>query len=90
VHAVCISDPTETLTKFAVRVGLAEEGEEAGNRRVRLTINQIHCVLAEAGFRTVYAERYAMLYRHEADLPIGLCSLPIAFPTSVPGWGAVE
>lgn len=82
--AVSVSEPADAaLTRLAVRMGLAAEREEAGNRVARLTIRQIGDVLREQGLVVTHAERYAMLYRHEAGFPVRFFSRPAVFPVAV-------
>jgi uncharacterized protein YbaR (Trm112 family) len=65
-HAVSLTEPAQAAaTQLAIRLGLALEREEAGNRVGRLTLPELERSLTKAGFRTVKAERYAMYYRHE-------------------------
>lgn len=64
--AVSVTEPARArATALAVRVGLALEREEAGNRVARLTLDDVAGRLRAAGFRVVEARRYALLYRHE-------------------------
>jgi SAM-dependent methyltransferase len=82
-RAVSVNEPAvATVTAIAVRLGLALEREEAGNRVARLTLDEITDVLQERGFRTVEAHRYAMYYKHAPGRVMWLLSrkttLPIA------------
>ena len=64
-RGVSVNEPARAAaTAAAVRLGLALEREEAGNRVARLTIPEVTGLLAENGFRTVTARRFAMYYRH--------------------------
>jgi len=66
-RAVSVTEPAQAaLTALAVRVGLAQDREEAGNRVERLRPEAIERELREAGFEIAASSRYAMLYRHEA------------------------
>jgi ubiquinone/menaquinone biosynthesis C-methylase UbiE len=79
-HAVSISEPARAaVTAAAIRLGLAEEREEAGNAVARLDLGAVERALAERGYRTIRAERYAMLYRHEPRWGMRLFSLPGLF-----------
>src|SRR5439155_1080684 len=51
-------------TAAAVRLGLAEDEEEAGNRVRRLTLDEISRELSSRSFRPIRPHRYAMYYRH--------------------------
>jgi ubiquinone/menaquinone biosynthesis C-methylase UbiE/uncharacterized protein YbaR (Trm112 family) len=66
-HAVSVNEPARAVaTSAAIRMGLALEREAAGNRVRRLSVGDVTDVLRRRGFRILRAERYAMLYRHEA------------------------
>lgn len=79
-RAVCVSEPADAqLTRAAVRIGVALEREEAGNRVARLTESEVCGVLSRAGFRVAHAERYGMFYRHEPGLPSRVLSTPGVF-----------
>lgn len=65
-YAVCVSEPARArITAFAVRVGLAVEHEEAGNRVGRLDAEAVTAVLRDRGFSIRESRRYAMYYRHQ-------------------------
>jgi ubiquinone/menaquinone biosynthesis C-methylase UbiE len=73
--AVSVNEPARAgATQVAIKLSLSVEQEEAGNRVARMSIDEISEVLSAAGFETVHAERYAMLYRHEAGAPTRLLS----------------
>jgi SAM-dependent methyltransferase len=62
---ISVNEPARAaVTALAVRLGLALELEEAGNRVARLTIAEVRELLAGNGFRTVEARRFAMYYKH--------------------------
>lgn len=85
-HAVSVTEPARAgLTALAVKVGLAEEREEAGNLVARLDVGEVAAALERAGFRTIRRERYAMLYRHEPGWAMRLCSRPAVFPAARAG-----
>jgi ubiquinone/menaquinone biosynthesis C-methylase UbiE/uncharacterized protein YbaR (Trm112 family) len=64
-RAVSVSEPAHAAaTAAAVRLGLAEDEEEAGNRVRRLTLDEISRELSSRGFRPIWPHRYAMYYRH--------------------------
>lgn len=82
-RAVAISEPSSaTATALAVRLGLAEDQEEAGNRVRRLTLEEIESELTQRGFRTVRAERFAMLYRHWPGRAMRVFSTPLLLPVA--------
>lgn len=65
-RAVSINEPARAaVTALAVRLGLALEREDAGNRVERLRPPQVCAELAERGFQVQCAGRYAMYYKHE-------------------------
>ena len=53
------------VTTVAVRLGLALEREEAGNRVARLPPYEVARELERAGFSVLGAARYGMYYLHE-------------------------
>jgi SAM-dependent methyltransferase len=64
--AVSINEPARaTATRLAVRLGLSEKREEAGNDVERVDPDAITATLEDAGFSIVLERRYAMVYRHE-------------------------
>jgi ubiquinone/menaquinone biosynthesis C-methylase UbiE/uncharacterized protein YbaR (Trm112 family) len=64
-RAVSVSEPADAAaTAAAVRLGLAEDEEEAGNRVRRLALDEISRELSNRGFRPIRPHRYAMYYRH--------------------------
>jgi glycosyltransferase involved in cell wall biosynthesis/ubiquinone/menaquinone biosynthesis C-methylase UbiE/uncharacterized protein YbaR (Trm112 family) len=74
-RAVSVNEPARAAaTNVAVRLGMAELVEDAGNRIERLDPAEVKAKLEESGFRIVECERYAMRYRHEAGLPMRLFS----------------
>lgn len=80
-RAVCVTEPARAaLTGAAVRLGLALEYEEAGNRVARLRVDEVAAVLRERGFLVLRAQRYAMYYRHEPGRAVRLLSLAPLFP----------
>jgi ubiquinone/menaquinone biosynthesis C-methylase UbiE len=86
-RAVSVSEPARALaTAAAVRVGLAEAQEEAGNPVRRLTLDEIVSQLAEHGFRPVLPHRYAMYYRHWPGRAVRLLSTPSLLPLATGGF----
>jgi hypothetical protein len=64
-HGVLILEPARAaLTRLAVRLGLAEEVEEAGNRVHRLVPAEVAAGLRAAGFSRVAWRRTLMYYPH--------------------------
>lgn len=78
-HAVSINEPADAaMTRIAVRLGIATDVEEAGNRVGRLRPDQVEDVLRRCGF-DVNAARYLMYYRHEPGRPMRFFSRPWSF-----------
>jgi SAM-dependent methyltransferase len=81
--ALSISEPAAAaVTAVAVRLRIAENEEEAGNRVRRLTLDEITGVLAERGFRAILPHRYAMYYRHWPGRPMRVLSTPLLLPVA--------
>jgi ubiquinone/menaquinone biosynthesis C-methylase UbiE len=78
-RAVSVTEPARAAaTALAMRLGMAQDQEEAGNRVRRLTLDEVVAGLRSHGFEVVAAERYAMLYRHEPGRPTrALSSRPL-------------
>jgi glycosyltransferase involved in cell wall biosynthesis/ubiquinone/menaquinone biosynthesis C-methylase UbiE len=80
-HAVSVNEPARAaVTRLAMRFGLSQEIEEAGNRVERVDPARFATVLRAAGFRIVKSERYAMLYRHQAGPAMRLFSTRVLYP----------
>jgi uncharacterized protein YbaR (Trm112 family) len=76
--AVSINEPARArITQLAVRVGLAQEDEDAGNRIERLDVADVRRAVEASGFEVVAAERYGMYYRHEPGPVFELLSRPV-------------
>lgn len=79
-RAVCVTEPADAVvTAAAVKVGLALEREEAGNRVARLRLADVRATLEGAGYRVLRAQRYAMFYRHEPGIAVSVLSRPGLF-----------
>jgi ubiquinone/menaquinone biosynthesis C-methylase UbiE/uncharacterized protein YbaR (Trm112 family) len=90
-RAVSISEPARAFaTSTAVRLGLADEREEAGNPVRRLTLDEITSELARHGFRPIHPHRYAMYYRHWPGHAVRLFSHPIVLPLAKAAFGTVN
>jgi ubiquinone/menaquinone biosynthesis C-methylase UbiE len=64
-EAVLIMDPAQAaLTRLAVRAGIAEDVEEAGNRVRRLDPARVAAVLRQSGFGEIRWRRRVMYYPH--------------------------
>lgn len=79
--AVSVNEPAAAATtSAAVKVRLADDTEEAGNRVRRLALREICAELTARGFTPLRPHRYAMVYRHWPGAAMRLLSLPIVFP----------
>jgi ubiquinone/menaquinone biosynthesis C-methylase UbiE/uncharacterized protein YbaR (Trm112 family) len=86
---VSVTEPASAaVTKAAVRVGFSVEWEDAGNRVRRLTSAEVQDHLADAGFSTLTAQRYAMYYRHQPGPLFRIMSRRWVFPLVRAGWRA--
>jgi SAM-dependent methyltransferase len=90
-RVVSVSEPARAAaTAVAVRLGLAQEQEEAGNRVARLTLEEVADELRSHGFRIVEAERYAMRYSHHPGLVVRWLSSAPLFPLACVGLRALN
>ena len=65
-RAVSVNEPARAaVTRLAVRAGVAQDVEEAGNRVERLAPRDVAATLREHGLEVVREERYGMYYKHE-------------------------
>ena len=86
-RAVSVTEPAvAAATAVAVRLGVALEEEEAGNRVARMTLDGVGATLARCGFRVVHSERYAMFYRHEPGAPTRFLSRGRLAPLTMSGY----
>ena len=75
--AVSVTEPVAaTATRLAMRMRIAQETEDAGNRVERLDPADVASVLAAAGFQVVASNRYGMFYRHEPGWAMRIFSKP--------------
>jgi ubiquinone/menaquinone biosynthesis C-methylase UbiE/uncharacterized protein YbaR (Trm112 family) len=90
-RAVSISEPADAFaTNAAVRLGLADEQEEAGNPVRRLGLHEITSELAARGFHPIAPQRYAMYYRHWPGRAMQTLSKPVLLPLAKTGFRAVN
>ena len=84
---VVVSEPASaSMTRLAVRLGLAQETEAAGNRVARLQPREIAESLMACGFVVLKAERYAMYYPHRPGAKFRLLSRPPLFAIVRGSW----
>lgn len=63
---VLVTEPSRSaVTAIAVRLSIALEEEDAGNRVERVSVEQLSECLAEQGLGGVRVDRYAMYYQHK-------------------------
>jgi ubiquinone/menaquinone biosynthesis C-methylase UbiE/uncharacterized protein YbaR (Trm112 family) len=78
--AVSVNEPSKAvITRVAVRIGLALEQEDAGNRVARLDLAEVVRSFVQSGFSVVHAERFPMLYRHKPGMISRALSRPLLF-----------
>jgi ubiquinone/menaquinone biosynthesis C-methylase UbiE len=86
-RAVCVNEPARAAaTRVGVRLGIAVDHEDSGNRVARLTLAEITNALRARGFQSVVAERYAMYYRHEPGTVARLLSVKALLPVTIRGF----
>jgi ubiquinone/menaquinone biosynthesis C-methylase UbiE len=90
-RAVSITEPARAaVTAAAIKVGLALEREEAGNRVARLTVAEIESELRRQSFKVACAERYGMYYRHKPGRAVHWLSAPGAFELAKLGFSTLN
>jgi glycosyltransferase involved in cell wall biosynthesis/ubiquinone/menaquinone biosynthesis C-methylase UbiE len=84
---VVVTEPARaSLTRLAIRIGLALETEPAGNRVIRLEPSEVATYLEERGFEVLRAQRYAMYYPHHPGAAFRFLSRPVLFGATRFGW----
>ena len=84
---VVVTEPARAaVTRLAIRLGLAFEREEAGNRVARMEPVEVAAFLEARGYVVLRAERYAMKYPHHPGAVFSLLSQPFVFPIVRVGW----
>ena len=84
---VVVTEPARaSITRLAIRLGLALETEEAGNRVARMEPSEVAAFLEARGYVVLRAERYAMYYPHHPGAVFSLLSRPFVFPIVRVGW----
>ena len=84
---VVVTEPARaSVTRLAIRLGLALETEDVGNRVARMEVSEIRTFLEASGFAVLRAERYAMYYPHHPGSAFRLLSQPIVFPIVRVAW----
>lgn len=89
--ALSLTEPAAAaVTSMAVKVGLADEIEESGNRVARLQSATVCKVLEEAGFNITHTERYAMYYRHRPGPIFRALSTKVLLPLAANAWRSLN
>lgn len=84
---VVVTEPARaSITRLAIRLGMALETEEAGNRVARMEPSEVAAFLEARGYMVLRAERYAMYYPHHPGSVFRLLSRPFVFPIVRLGW----
>jgi SAM-dependent methyltransferase len=88
---ISITEPARaTITRLAVRWGMALAREESGNLVARLDPTDVRARLTSAGFSVSRSQRYAMFYRHHPGRLFALFSRPRLLAASVRAWRAAN
>jgi ubiquinone/menaquinone biosynthesis C-methylase UbiE/uncharacterized protein YbaR (Trm112 family) len=86
-HTISVTEPAAAAaTAVAVKLGVSDEVEEAGNRVARLYFSEIRKTVASSGFTIKHEDRYAMYYKHEPGWIFRLLSPDSVLPISVSAW----
>lgn len=84
---IIVSEPARAVvTRVAIRLRLALEIEEAGNRVERLEPRAVADFLRDRGFEVIKAERYAMYYPHRPGRVFAILSAPVLFHLFRAAW----
>lgn len=84
---VVVTEPARaSITRLAIRLGLALEKEAAGNRVARMEPSEVAAFLEARGFAVLLAQRYVMYYPHRPGAVFGLLSRPFVFPITRAAW----
>jgi SAM-dependent methyltransferase len=84
---VVVTEPARArATRVAVRLGLALETEDAGNRVARMDPTEVAAFLVDRGYVIVRADRYAMYYPHHPGPVFRLLSQPLVFEVVRASW----
>lgn len=79
-RAVLMTEPSRAaVTQLAVRAGIAESVENAGNRVERVSVDDVSAELARNGLEVVGVDRYAMYYQHQPGWGMRFFSRPRSY-----------
>lgn len=88
---IVVSEPARAAaTQLAIRLGLALEREEAGNRVARMAPPEVAAYLEAHGFAVLRAERYAMYYPHHPGRVFAFLSRAPIYPAVRAAWRAAN
>ena len=88
---VVVTEPARaSVTRLAVRLGLALETEEAGNRVERMVPSDVAAYLEARGFVVLRGERYAMYYPHRPGAVFRFLSRPFVYQGVRVGWRVIN
>jgi glycosyltransferase involved in cell wall biosynthesis/ubiquinone/menaquinone biosynthesis C-methylase UbiE len=86
-----VSEPAQaSLTRLAIRLGLALEIEDAGNRVARIEPSEVAAYLEARGFAVLRNDRYAMYYPHRPGAVFRFLSRPILYTFVLVSWRVVN
>ncbi len=84
---VVVTEPARApITRLAVRLRLALETKETGNRVARMEPSEVAAFLEARRYVVLRAQRYAMYYPHHPGAVFRLLSRPFVFPIVRVGW----
>ncbi|MEX2553757.1 MAG: methyltransferase domain-containing protein [Actinomycetota bacterium] len=90
-RAVSITEPARAAaTAVAIRLGISDEVEDAGNRVARLKPNDTCAALSSLGFGVLRSRRYAMYYPHEPGPGFRKLSGPALLPLVKAAWKMLD
>lgn len=80
-RAVSINEPADAaITRAAVRLGISQQFEDAGNRIARMRAAEVVYELRRYGFAQAQSSRYAMYYKHQPGRLLHIASRAPAQP----------
>lgn len=86
-RGVFLTEPANAfLTQLAIRLGLIEAREDAGNYVIRFLPADLEAFFRERGFSETRSKRYLMKYPHVPNATFRALSLPFLFPLAKAGF----
>lgn len=90
-RAVSITEPARAAaTSVAIRLGMADQIEDAGNPVARLAPHETSSALRDLGFRVLRTQRYAMYYPHQPGTGFHKLSRSALFHLVTSAWRVVN